>query len=245
MGGQAVTPHPHATTTPPPPRSPSPPVGEGARRADEGLSPPAPPSLATLEPRDEIVADPSSGASRHLLPQGEKGQPRAQRKVVEAKTRSFAKRLRSAATPHEELLWHLLRDRRLVGYKFRRQVPVGPYIADFACHSARLIIELDGSQHAESLRDEKRDAVLRAHGYRILRLWNNDLTKNRNGVLEAIWQALQPSPHPPFGHPLPQGERDEAAPSHPTVLPSPLEREGGASAPGEGTDSQSHLGASA
>ena len=101
------------------------------------------------------------------------------------------------------MLWELLRNRRFVGHKFRRQVPVGIYIADFACHVARLIVELDGSQHVESVHDERRDAVLRQHGYRILRVWNSDLTDNRDGVLEAIWHALQgaPAAHLPGKHP--------------------------------------------
>ncbi len=90
-------------------------------------------------------------------------------------------------------MWQVLRDRRFIEHKFRRQVPVGPYIADFACHSARLIVELDGSQHAESAYDAIRDAELARHGYRVLRVWNDDLTDNRDGVLTAIWHALEES----------------------------------------------------
>jgi very-short-patch-repair endonuclease len=76
------------------------------------------------------------------------------------------------------------------GVKFRRQVPVGPYIADFACYDARLIVELDGSQHAESATDQNRDAWLNADGYEIIRIWNNELTNNQSGVIEAIHAAL-------------------------------------------------------
>jgi len=104
---------------------------------------------------------------------------------------ALARSLRRRPAEHETRLWGLLRDRRLVGYKFRRQVPIGPYVADFACLDARLVIELDGSQHIESERDRVRDAWLSGGGYRVLRFWNSDLTGNRDGVLETIWLALQ------------------------------------------------------
>lgn len=103
--------------------------------------------------------------------------------------------MRTGATEAEALLWKIIRNRRLTGFKFRRQVPIGRYIVDFMCASAMLIVELDGSQHAESPADATRDAWLTAQGYRILRVWNNELTDNRDGVLDAIWHALQ-EPHP-------------------------------------------------
>jgi very-short-patch-repair endonuclease len=99
--------------------------------------------------------------------------------------------MRHEPTDAERSLWTLLRGRRFVGYKFRRQVPIGSYIVDVMCPDARLIVELDGSQHAESDYDAVRDEWLRARGYRVLRIWNNELNGNRNGVLEAIWNALQ------------------------------------------------------
>ena len=102
-----------------------------------------------------------------------------------------AKRMRREPTPAEAKLWRHLRGRQTSNTKFTRQFVIGPYIADFACHSAKLIVELDGSQHSESQTDPRRDAVLRAHGFRILRIWNNELHDNRDGVLEAIWLALQ------------------------------------------------------
>ena len=74
--------------------------------------------------------------------------------------RDFARKLRQEPTDAERAMWRLLRDRRLSGLKFRRQVPVGPHIVDFACVSARLVVELDGGQHAESKSDAARDAVL-------------------------------------------------------------------------------------
>ena len=88
------------------------------------------------------------------------------------------------------MLWRALRSRRFAGFKFRRQVPIGRYIADFVCYEARLIIELDGSQHADSSHDQRRDAWLKDDGYRVIRVWNNELTHNRSGVLEGVWHAL-------------------------------------------------------
>tara|TARA_R110002020_G_scaffold36426_1_gene109528 strand:- start:306 stop:617 length:312 start_codon:yes stop_codon:yes gene_type:complete len=98
--------------------------------------------------------------------------------------------MRRQPTEAEAKLWHLLRNRRLADFKFRRQVPVGPYIPDFVCFAARLIIEADGGQHAESLRDVKRDAELARRGFRVLRLWNNDILDRPDAVLDAIWAAL-------------------------------------------------------
>ena len=116
-------------------------------------------------------------------------------RTVPSKLRGFARKLRHVATPHEEQLWEVLRNRRFVDYKFRRQVPIGSYIVDFACLSARLIVELDGGQHSESATDPVRDAWLSSQRFRILRIWNNELHDNRDGVMEAIWLALkEPQP---------------------------------------------------
>ena len=109
-------------------------------------------------------------------------------------------------------MWSILRDRRFDGVKFRRQVPIGPYIADFACLDVRLIVELDGSQHAGSARDRKRDKWLEDDGYCVLRFWNSDLALHRNVVLETIWHHLQVQPDPSSvsaspSHLLPQGEK--------------------------------------
>jgi len=105
---------------------------------------------------------------------------------VSAGQRSRARAMRGAPTDVELRLWRLLRDRRLNGLKFRRQVPVGPYIVDFLCVGARLIVEADGSQHAESRRDIIRDAYLATQGWKVLRFWNNDALHNRQGVRETI-----------------------------------------------------------
>jgi very-short-patch-repair endonuclease len=103
--------------------------------------------------------------------------------------RDTARTLRRNATDAERAMWRLLRDRRLAGIKFRRQVPIGPFIADFASIAHRLVVEIDGGQHAESPSDARRDAFLAAEGWRVLRFWNNDVTQNRDGVLESIAQA--------------------------------------------------------
>jgi len=121
-----------------------------------------------------------------------------------AKLRGRAKEMRSQATDAEHRLWQILRAHRFAGYKFRRQVPIDFYIADFVCFSARLIIELDGSQHVENMGDERRDASLRAQGFRVLRFWNDDIFENEEGVLTSILDALQ---RPLSPTPLPRGER--------------------------------------
>jgi very-short-patch-repair endonuclease len=119
----------------------------------------------------------------------------------------FARRLRRDQTDAERVLWFRLRDRRLNGLKFKRQVPIDKYVVDFCCAEARLIIELDGGQHAT--RDESnRTAVLEAMGYLVLRFWNNDVLQNRDGVLEEILNAANRHPQePPHPVPLPSGER--------------------------------------
>jgi very-short-patch-repair endonuclease len=104
--------------------------------------------------------------------------------------------MRSRQTEAEHRLWQLLRAHRVAGYKFRRQVALDFYIADFVCFAARLIIELGGGQHAESTSDERRDAYLKSQGFRVLRLWNNELFTNEEGVAELILSALRSPPLP-------------------------------------------------
>jgi very-short-patch-repair endonuclease len=91
-------------------------------------------------------------------------------------------------------MWRLLRDRRLDGVKFRRQVPIGPFVADFASVEHRLVVELDGGQHAESPSDAARNRFLAANGWRVVRFWNNEVMRNREGVFESIQQALPLTP---------------------------------------------------
>jgi very-short-patch-repair endonuclease len=115
--------------------------------------------------------------------------------------------MRSNSTEAEHRLWQLLRAHRFEAHKFRRQVPIDFYIADFVCFSRRVIIELDGSQHAESESDAKRDAFLEAQGFRVVRIWNNDLFTNEEGVAQLILAALKapplPNPSPARGEGLP------------------------------------------
>jgi len=108
-----------------------------------------------------------------------------------------ARRLRKDATEAEKAMWRRLRARGLNGYKFVRQEPVGPYTVDFICREGRLVIEVDGGQHANSSRDAVRDKWLADHNYRVLRFWNNEVLGNMPGVLETIATALaEAPPHP-------------------------------------------------
>ena len=94
-----------------------------------------------------------------------------------------ARELRNGATRHERKLWDMISRLRP---KFTRQLPIGPYFADFACRHAWLIVELDGGQHSEAERDARRDAFLAREGWTVLRVWNNELDENPDGVFEAI-----------------------------------------------------------
>jgi len=98
--------------------------------------------------------------------------------------------MRHIATDAEKKLWRLLRSRQLEAFKFRRQVPIGKFIADFVCHEKKLVVEVDGGQHAENARDKERDQWLAEAGYQVIRYWNNDVLKNPNGVLEALLSEL-------------------------------------------------------
>ena len=103
-----------------------------------------------------------------------------------------AKQLRGHQTDAEGLLWSRLRDRQLDGFKFRRQSPIGRYVVDFICMESRLIVEVDGGQHAEQTRrDEARSTWLDGQGFQVVRFWSNDLLANMEGVLTAIWIALE------------------------------------------------------
>ncbi|HEV2335525.1 MAG TPA: DUF559 domain-containing protein [Stellaceae bacterium] len=101
-----------------------------------------------------------------------------------------ARVLRRDATDAERRLWSALRDRRLRGYRFRRQHPIGAYIADFACTQRRLIVEADGGQHADNNADAHRTAWLETQGWRVLRFWNNDILGNTEGVILTILREL-------------------------------------------------------
>ncbi|OFZ69486.1 MAG: DNA (cytosine-5-)-methyltransferase [Betaproteobacteria bacterium RBG_16_58_11] len=121
-----------------------------------------------------------------------------------------AKNLRSSQTEAEQRLWYHLRAHRFMDLKFKRQKPMGSYIVDFVCVEHRLIIELDGGQHADDVTyDQHRDAWLRGQGYTVLRFWNNDVMQQLDGVLEQIRLTLSPTPLPQVG----EGSNSESLPS--------------------------------
>jgi very-short-patch-repair endonuclease len=107
-----------------------------------------------------------------------------------------AKWMRANPTDAERRLWAILRNKRLSGYKFKRQVILDWYIVDFVNFEHRLIIEADGSQHADNKYDERRDAYLENNDFKVLRFWNSDALKETKAVAETIWAALQSPPLP-------------------------------------------------
>jgi very-short-patch-repair endonuclease len=136
--------------------------------------------------------------------------------------RRHAGAMRATPTEAERKLWWHLRHRLLTpGTHFRRQVRIGRFVADFACHATRIVIEVDGGQHAASATDEARTKVLEANGYHVLRYWNNDVLTNIDGVLEDIVSAVTTTPTP---NPSPQGggeQTESAAPSRRTKKKMP------------------------
>jgi len=170
------------------------------------------------------LTNPSPSGRR--CPEGaDEGALPTRKRPLPAETIAFARGLRHDATNAEQRMWQLLRDRRLGGFKFRRQQPFPPYTVDFYCDAARLCIELDGGQHADdAARDARRDAFLQARGLRVLRFWNDAVLRETESVLGVVWDALHeelPSSgaaghfppggegHPssaPSGHLLPRGE---------------------------------------
>ena len=118
------------------------------------------------------------------------------RQRIPKQKRTFARTLRANATEAETKLWRLLRSRRLASLKFRRQVPIGSWIVDFVSFEYHLIVEADGSQHAESEDDKRRDYDLSERGFRVLRFWNNDVLARPQSVLEMILDVVANSPSP-------------------------------------------------
>ena len=134
----------------------------------------------------------------------------ARRRILK---RERALELRSSATEPERRLWSMLRRKQMAGLRFRRQQTIGPYIVDFYCSVAKLVVELDGDQHGEdrNLRhDEVRTRWPMANNFRVLRCTNSEFLRDPQSVLDAIWQAVQesgvPLPEPLRGSILPQGE---------------------------------------
>ncbi len=127
--------------------------------------------------------------------------------------RARAKQLRSRMTDAERRLWYRLCAHRFQGFKFKRQIPIGPYIVDFICFEYKLIVEVDGGQHAGSEADRRRDDWLCGEGYRVLRFWNGDVLNRADSVLVEIADSLKlpenttPLPARFARHPLPHGAR--------------------------------------
>ncbi|MBV8534462.1 MAG: endonuclease domain-containing protein [Alphaproteobacteria bacterium] len=110
---------------------------------------------------------------------------------------AIARKLRSHPTDAESRLWARLRRNQIDGFRFRRQVPLGPYVADFVCFEARLVIEVDGGQHSEMTTDATRTAWLEARRFQVMRFWNNDVLGNLDGVVQTIRDALLAPPSLP------------------------------------------------
>src|SRR6201997_2878539 len=123
--------------------------------------------------------------------------PKAARWHVSTRQRIRARSLRVNSTDTERIIWSALRGHRMNGASFRRQTPIGPYVVDFVCHAAGLVIEIDGGQHFESKqeqRDARRDAYHAGKGFRVLRFNTPDVMLNRQGVLETIAAAIERAP---------------------------------------------------
>src|SRR6266478_1697173 len=117
-------------------------------------------------------------------------------RAIPVRNRSNARSLRSTMTEAEKRIWFRLRAHRLNGASFRRQEPIGTYIVDFVCFDARLIVEIDGGQHADSQRDKVREQWLELQGFSVLRFWNHDVLANTDGVIERIDEALRAASPP-------------------------------------------------
>jgi len=134
---------------------------------------------------------------------------------ISPRAKASARRLRKEMTVAEERLWHELRARRLFGAVFRRQVPIGPFVADFACHEVRLVVEVDGDSHdlpGAAERDQRRTAFLNASGYRVVRFDDGEILANLEGVLVEIgrhlpWFTTDLAVDPPLPVPPPPGGR--------------------------------------
>ena len=167
---------------------PSPLAGEGAERrsreAGEGAL------IKNPSPSRSLRSRPPSPARGEGMESLARAEDRSDRTVR-------ARALRGRMTNAECKLWFALRDRRFASFKFRRQVPVGPFIADFVCYGARVVVEVDGGQHADSTVDRRRDKWFGAKGFLVLRFWNNDVLSNLEGVLSSILAVMRKrTPHP-------------------------------------------------
>ncbi|SFU00338.1 DUF559 domain-containing protein [Mesorhizobium sp. YR577] len=138
----------------------------------------------------------NGGSSPRLRGEVARAKPETERGITDPSSRRSpesierARQLRHGDNQAEATLWNQLKAKKLGGYKFVRQMPLGPYFADFACRSGKLVVELDGSQHAESYYDRRRDEFMRAQGYSVIRFWSADAVKNLASVCETILAAL-------------------------------------------------------
>jgi len=149
----------------------------------------------------------------HLSPYGGEGQGEGvivvtaqtfRLRTEKERSRQFARTMRRQPTVCEKRFWWLVKDRRLGGYKFKRQVLIGSYIADFVCVEQRLIVELDGSQYDhQRMYDVRRDAFLQSKGYRVMRIWDSEFFENIDGAMDVVLRELNsapsPLPSPPMG----------------------------------------------
>jgi very-short-patch-repair endonuclease len=144
--------------------------------------------------------------------------------AIAKQTRRQARTLRKGPTDAERKIWQVLRSLKPLGVHFRRQAPIGTYIADFAWHEGKLVVEIDGGQHAQTQKayDERRTSWLESQGYRVLRFWNNDVLRSPRGVGEAILAAARESgalPKSPTPNPSPQGGGERAGASSEELQP--------------------------
>jgi very-short-patch-repair endonuclease len=158
-----------------------------------------------------------SNANQSPSPSGRgvRGEGRTPKIALSSDLLGFARSLRREQTSAESLIWYLLRDRRLLGYKFRRQYPLPPYVLDFYCDELKLGIELDGGQHnadASEARDKRRDEFIRAHGIEVVRYWNHDVLLKTEDVLEDLIRRASSKVRPSPLTPLPHGEGNGVSP---------------------------------
>ena len=147
-------------------------------------------------------------------------------RLIPAHLLERARLMRSDPAPAEAKLWRCLRDRQMSGYKFRRQRPMSPYIADFCCVALRLVIELDGDSHADTAEyDARRTARLERGGYRVIRFVNDDVNRHLDAVLDEVLrecERLGPAPSPGMpGEGRGEGDFEHRRPSVQTKAPSP------------------------
>ena len=129
-------------------------------------------------------------------------------KLIPPPQKMRTRELRKNATPAERRLWQALRASQLEGFKFSRQIAIGPFIADLVCRTQRLVIELDGGQHGNAV-DRARQMFIENQGYRVLRFWNYQLMRDLDIVVGVILSALHAGQNPPPTPPVPGGEKAE------------------------------------